>query len=218
MRSQFHVLALITLVLFISGCHSVKEQVKEASIPAYQPTNYYAPNPVPSQVIRVAVLPLYFEPYEDAYLTVLDDTFRAQLSKRNLFEIIPVSRNDLDTAFRMRQISSTEPLPYDFMQRMNDEYLVDAVLFTDLTSFEPYKPIAIGIRSKLVMLNGDVVWAFDDIFDAGALPVAVGAKRFTQEYTHTPFPLDTGASGLQSPEQFSKYVAFEMYATMRKNN
>jgi len=201
------------LVVFSSGCRNVQEQFKEASIPSYKPTNFYAPG-VPDSVQRVVVLPLYYAPYEDEYLTVLEGSFQNELSKRTLFEIVMIDREDLDMLFHIRQASSSQELPYQFLERLNERYHIDAVLFTDLTYFEPYKPLGIGVRSKLVGTDGSVYWAFDDIFDAGSLPVAVGAKRFTLGNSHTPFPLDTGNAGLQGPELFTKYVAFEMYGTL----
>lgn len=193
----------------------MQEQLKEASIPSYKPTNFYAPG-VPDSVQRVAVLPLYYAPYEDEYLAVLEKSFQNELTKRTLFEIVMVDREDLDMLFHLRQVSSSEELPYEFFNRLNQRYHVDAVLFTDLTYFEAYKPLGVGVRSKLVGIDGPVYWAFDDIFDAGSLPVAVGAKRFTLGNSHNPFPLDTGNAGLQGPELFTKYVAFEMYGTLNR--
>lgn len=206
---------LLMLLILASGCRSLQEQTKEASIPSYQPTNFYAPG-VPVSVQRVAVLPLYYAPYEDEYLAVLEGSFQSELMKRTLFELVVINRQDLDVLFQLRQVSSSEVLPYAFFERLSETYEVDAILFTDLTYFEPYKPLGVGVRSKLVGLDGSVYWAFDDIFDAGSLPVAMGAKRFTLGNAHTPFPLDTGNAGLQGPELFTKYVACEMYRTLSK--
>ena len=98
---------------------------------------------------------------------------------------------------------------------MREVYDADAVLFTEITHFRPYRPIAIGVRSSLVDLeSGQVIWAFDDLFDSGEPSVSAGAKRFHLAHSRNVYPLHSAEVVLQSPTFFSKYVAYEMFMTL----
>jgi hypothetical protein len=93
---------------------------------------------------------------------------------------------------------------------------VEGVLFTDLTSFSPYRPLSMGIRAKLVdVATGKIRWAFDYVYDTGHGSVATAAKKFQMQYSNEHQALTSdGGSILLSPSRFAKYVASETYASL----
>lgn len=201
--------------LFAGGCATLKQ----ASVPVATPVENHFAHPVPGeQLRRVALLPMYSGAYPDQNLRALDTAFLSELSKRGLFEVVPVSRGQMEALFGERQFSSTESLPASALARLRDECGVDGVLFTDLTHFSPYRPVSMGVRTKLVAAStGQIRWAFDYVFDAGNAAVAEAAKRFqvTNSNEHQPLTTD-GGSILLSPTRFAKYVANETYASLRQ--
>ena len=199
--------------LFTGGCATLKH----ASLPAAPaPENFFSPATPGEQLRRVALLPLHSGAFPDQNLRALDAAFQSELSKRGLFEVVPVSRARLEALFGERQFSSTEELPADVFSRLREECGVDGVLFTDLTHFSPYRPVSMGVRTKLVAAStGQIRWAFDYVFDAGNAAVADAAKRFQITHSNEQQPLTTdGGSILLSPSRFAKYVANETYSSL----
>jgi len=167
---------------------------------------------------RVAILPIACDLPLESSLGELDAALREELGKTSLFELVPVSRETLATEFGRRQVSSVEVVPGDFLTKLRFAYGVDGVLFTDLTHYRPYRPIAIGLRSKLVDANtGQVRWAFEHLFDAGNAITANAAEHWYRAMTPPPptkeHPRD-GTAVLQSPSRFSKYVAEEAFRSL----
>ena len=165
---------------------------------------------------RVAILPLYYDKGPVGGLPTMDRELNAELTKTSLFEVTMVSRSEMRDLFAFEQISSTEQIPRDFFPRLMTRYGVDAVLFTDVTHYHPYQPIAIGVRSKLVDgRSGQIRWAFDHLFDSGRPDVADAARHhyFADSQTNLPIRLD-GGSALLSPNRFLKFVASETYRSL----
>lgn len=165
---------------------------------------------------RVAVLPIDFD--EDVQSTPedLDLVFHAELTKASVFEVVPISREELRTHFGIPRISSAGVIPGDLLPRLVADYGVDGVLFTDVTHYFPYHPIAIGVRCRLVDASSGVQrWVFDHLFDSGAPQVAIAAKQFSIDQQCEQLPIATDGSGiLDSPSQFGKYVAHETYRSL----
>lgn len=174
---------------------------------------------------RVAVLPVTYDVPREASLGEVDAALTQELAKTSLFELVPVSRESLDALVSHRQISSVEVLPGELLTKLTTAYGVDGVLFTDLTYYRPYQPIAIGLRSKLIdVRTGRIRWAFDHLFDAGNLDTAAAARGYY--HATTPWrptvdpvlPEDSGAPVLQSPSRFAKYVAWEAFRSLLTPN
>ena len=201
--------------LLFTGCRTVQEYISDKITPPHTPTNIYSTSPLTSSIRRVIFLPLAYESAEGDFLLQLDKIFAAELNKTKLFEVVPVSREELDNLFAQRQFSSVGTFPSNFLNLLKSEYALDAIMFTDLIYYHPYKPIAVGVRSKLMDLStGKIVWAFDNLFDAGDPSISLAARRYNQHYNHTAFPLNDSKGLLQSPMRFSKYVAFEVYRSL----
>ena len=211
-----HALAAI-IAVFTGGCATLNLHRTAVAV-APPPQNYFAPATQAGQFRRVALLPMSSGTFPDQTVRALDAAFLSELSKRGLFEIVPVSRAQMEALFGERQFSSTDTLPADALKRLQERCGVDGVLFTDLTHFSPYRPVSMGVRTKLVAVTtGEIRWAFDCVFDAGNAAVAESAKRFQMTYSNEHQPLTTdGGSILLSPMRFAKYVANETYASLRQ--
>ena len=166
---------------------------------------------------RVAVLPINYDPEALRSIREMESAFHAELIKTSLFEVVPVSREDLLTDLGSRQFSSVETLPGNLLERLRVRYGVDGVLFIDVTHFFAYRPLSLGIRAKLVDVStGRIRWAFDYLFDSGNAATAVAASRFDLQQCreNRALPGD-GTSILSSPARFSKYAAYEVFRSLR---
>jgi hypothetical protein len=204
-------LASISLLL-AAGCETPKvvKSFTDPVVPSYHTDASATP------LHRVAVLPIDFDQGNQVTPNELDLVFHAELTKTSAFEVIPISREELSAHFGIPQLSSVQVIPGDLLERLVQDYGVDGVLFTDVTHYFPYRPIAIGVRCKLVDAHtGLQRWVFDHVFDSGAPEVAIAAKQFSigQESEQLPIAT-TGAGILDSPSQFGKYVAHETYRSL----
>jgi hypothetical protein len=164
----------------------------------------------------VAILPLCSEGEATLIPREMDEAFNAELTKTSLFELIRISHSQMQEMFGTPQVSSVDTLPGDLLAQMMTRYNVDAVLFTDVTHYFPYQPIAIGMRSKLVdARTGEIRWAFDYLFDSGKPAIAEAAKTYFLQNSQTNLPIQAdGSSILQSPLRFSGFVAWEAYRSL----
>ena len=99
--------------------------------------------------------------------------------------------------------------------RIVNDFGAQGLLFTDVTAFHPYRPIRVGVRSKIVDLRtGELVWVFDDMFDSAQPNISAAARRYARQVYTDLYPLDSADSMLQSPQRFSRYVIHEAFETM----
>lgn len=208
--------ALLLSVLLQSACSPSQERERAAQqIPSFVPANIHARESLPAHVRRVVALPPFVERSGSVELTLLDTVFPAELNKTLLFETASVSRLELQRQLGAQQFSSIAVIPSALLDFLRNEYGADAAVFTDITRYDPYRPISVGIRSKLVDLqNGEILWAFDTVFDSGDPRVAMAARRYQQISALGHFPLDNSETILQSPSRFTQYAAYSAYSTL----
>ena len=210
---------LIPLIaLMVSGC-TTSDGYKIPKIPAraYQPTNVYSLGVIPESMVRIALLPVMHPSDDEDIRSRSDLSVRSEFGKTRLFESVPVSRAYLDDQFGGTQFDSAALLPDTLLERVKNDFGADGILFVDLTHYDPYRPIAIGFRSKLVDLqDGEIIWVFDDLLDAGEPAVQSAVHKYAHEVQMERFPQDSADSMLQSPTRFLRYVAHAAFDTLPK--
>jgi len=77
-------------------------------------------------------------------------------------------------------------------------------MFTDVTHYSPYRPVAIGVRSKLVDIEtGRIHWASDVVYDSSNAGVAEAARVYSKALGRDNFPVGgDGGAILMSPRLF----------------
>jgi hypothetical protein len=167
---------------------------------------------------RVAFLPVYHERFPDHALRDLDSAFNAELAKKTLFEVVPVSRREMEGMIGLREVSSVDKIPGDLFKKLVEHYGVEGVMFTDVTHYSPYRPIAIGVRSKLVDIqSGRIHWASDVLFDSGNAGVAEAARQYSRVLGQDNFPAHgDGGTVLMSPRMFAQFAAHANYISLKR--
>jgi hypothetical protein len=106
-------------------------------------------------------------------------------------------------------------LPENFLSKIEELTSANGVLFVDLSSYKPYRPLSLSAKAKLVDIkSGEFLWAIDETFDAGHANVIVGASMFQERKQVRALSKKTNGSALQSPRVFCKYIASTIFSTL----
>jgi len=202
----------------IAGCQSAPPHASFLS-PVYRPDNTFAyPPKLSLNLQRVALLPLAAENANGELAdgcAALSPVLREQLVKTKRFEVVAVEAAALRRFSGRVNWTGGENLPPDFLAFLRREYGCDGVLFAELTAYRAYQPLAIGWRLKLAdARSGQIVWAADEVFDAGQSRVAHGAQKFQEPPFLWPFFHEENWVALNSPRQFGSYTAATLLGTL----
>jgi hypothetical protein len=216
----------------LAGCRALPQlpaQVQDLG-PVYKPTNIYRrTNLLPAEVRRVAVFPLTTTTSSSAFLQAgvetLEPLLYAELEKAKRFEVIPVTPQQMKQWTGQDSWRSDEQLPPDLFERINAGTGCDAILFCQLTRYQPYPPLAVGWKFSLVQNPKTVVaapgnphpqilWTADEVLDAGDPPVATGARAYYSQHLRNDAPSADPATMLSSPTRFGQYTLATLLATL----
>jgi hypothetical protein len=208
-----------SLVLCVSllntGCHTRKTAYVKPELDA--PQSWMAPSGPGRVIRRVAILPAYHPKLQGEVLKEIDMALNAELSKKAVFEVVPITRSAMELLTDRREVSSVERVPGDLFRKLRDQYGVEGVMFNDLTQYSPYKPVSLGVRSKLVDIEtGSIQWASDVMLDSGNASVAASARAYQKLLCGDNSPVRSdGGTVLMSPRLFAQFAAFSNYASLK---
>jgi hypothetical protein len=205
-------------LLLFAGC-ATSPYLSDLGTPSYEPSNVHRDEAMlPSYIKRVAVLPLTTLTDEAAMDFGRDSLWPVllnELGRSRQFELVAVPPEELRLLTGRSGWSGEEKLPGDFFEKLKDKLGVDAVLFSRLTHYRAYEPLAVGWRLKL--LDAEVpriLWAVDEVFDARVAEVAAAARRYVRQHPESISSQQDSHSVLLSPRQFGQYTASAVVGTM----
>ena len=206
---------LLAIILACSSCRRFEQEKVVQKAEPFKPTNLYPTERLPTSFTRVVVLPCFHSDPDSTLFAYVDDVFHQELAKQRLFETVRLSTERMKVLFGARRISSSGKLPQTFLADLERETGANGVLLMDLDSYRAYRPLALGVRAKLVDLkSADFLWAIDETFDAGQPDVIVAAELFQRESQLGNLSRKTSGSALSSPRTFAKYVASSTFSTL----
>jgi len=205
---------VLALASILTGCLHPPAGDPARVGPFFTPPNHSADASL-GGIRRVVVLPAWVgEGTRPESAAELDGIFLTALQQEKRFEVVALSRSECRQRFRTEAFSSATALPNDLFAFLQREYEADAVLFIDVTVYQPYKPITLGLRSKLASIDGSrLVWTFDNQFSSENPAAANGARHRLLERDRS-VPADLTGIVLQSPSRFAAYSAAAMFATL----
>jgi hypothetical protein len=210
------ILALSALLL-AGGCETKPSPVDPARFgPTFSPKNTYGEKRLPRSLHRVLLLPVHGGPFASPETCeALDLVFATALEKQMRFEVVTLSREECEMSFGVPDIGSADALPRDFLEILGRQYGAEAVVFVDITAYQGYRPLMLGVRSKLAnVADHRLIWAFDQEFSVLDPSVANGVRRFFLANADGPVPYDPTEGVLQSPTRFAAYAADAVFKTL----
>lgn len=216
MKGAPRLLLGLAAALLAAGCQHPAVTDPARRGPYFAPHNFVGDRQMPAEIHRVVLLPVHggqFAPAEEA--EALDTVFVTALERQMRFEVVTLTRSECQASFGTPDISSAAALPHDFLEDLGRKFGAEAVMFVDLTAYQPYRPILLGIRAKLSLISDHhLIWSFDDLFSAADPAVNNGVRRFYLENGGGPMPLDMTTAALQSPTRFGAYAADAAFKTL----
>jgi len=209
--------AFATVVWFAGGCATHPGPTDSARTgPFYTPHNFTAERTLPVGLHRVVLLPIHggdSMPRETA--EGLDPIFSAALQRQQRFEVVELTRDECEKTFGLPDIASAASLPHDFLSIIGDKFEAQAVMFVDVTTYQPYGPLGIGIRAKLAdVASRRLIWSFDEILSTNRPEVANSLRRYYLSNSGGKAPFDLSTDALQSPSRFATYAAGVAFGTL----
>lgn len=211
----FRLLAATIIAHVLGGCMHPGPNDPARIGPFFTPRNFVG-EPSLGGIRRVVLLPLAPAaniPGDSA--AELDAVFLTALQQTQRFEVVTLSREECRRRFRQESLLSSAALPHDLLATLRREFAADAVMFVDLTAFQAYRPLEIGLRAKLASIDGSrLVWNFDHVFSTTDPAVANAARHHYLETDRGRVPADLTPAVLQSPSRFAGYAATTMFGTL----
>ena len=196
------------LLMFAAGCNNYT-----VSNPAM--SHYYLnPDKNLSELGRVAIVELdNNSSYPQINGDVTEAIFRA-LQKRQVFGLAIVRQSD--TAWRSLQLEPDTTYTLEQLMAIRKTLNCDAVLIGSITEFNPYPPMTIGLRLKLVDLkDGQLVWGLEQVWDVADKTTENRIKNYFKRQMNSEFiPLREQVIAV-SPLKFFRFVALEIAETFR---
>lgn len=220
-RQSAHLGLIATLCGLFAGCSTTVDYVKnrvlpEPPAPATEPTNFYIEPSDVAPIRRIALMPVYSPDTNHQTQAILDQAFFNKLSETQLFEVVMITREDLARRFSARAFNSAAPITDTLFNYIEEATYADAVVFFDVTSYRPYKPVKLGIRSKMLRLEDrKIIWAIDQSFDTGDQRVAEEALDYQSEIRANPTPTHQPDRILISPSVFIYFAAERSVQTLK---
>jgi hypothetical protein len=210
--------AWLGLVLWLgAGCAENAAWRRSVATP-YAPANVHRQAAtLPASLQRVALLPVTAagEAAAQSGARTLEPVLAAELRKQGRFEVVPVSRAELREWTGRESWRREERLPADLLAALREQTGCDAVLFSELSVYQPYPPLMVGWHLSLVEVwTHTAYWTVDEVFDAGSAEVIAAAQAYYRGDLNQPsVQLDSSAI-LNSPRRFGQYSAAAAVGTL----
>jgi hypothetical protein len=210
--------ALLLASVVFAGCSSVPRKSEKPAPVAQSSRNVVGDKHLPASLRRVVLLPVCgADAAEPESAAALDAGFATALERQMRFEVVTLSREECMRRFGVDSLLSSGALPAGFLEEISRDFAAQGVMFVDLTSYRPLRPIAIGVRAKLALLEGGrLIWAFDEVFSSGDPAVVAGIRKY-----YAPGGGDRGENpanipeaALLSPSRFGAYAAEATFETL----
>ena len=201
--------------VLVAGCATAGKLAPQ-SASDFTPRNYVRDARLQASVRRVVLLPVHgseFAPQEAC--ETLDPTMATALQRQKRFEVVVFPREECLKLYGVPDLSSAAALPHDFLQTLGAKYGAQAVLFVDITAYQAYRPLTLGIRAKLaIVAERRLAWSIDEVFSTSDPAVVSGVRHFYGHNELGNVPFDLTSDDLQSPGRFAGYAADVAFRTL----
>jgi hypothetical protein len=210
---------ILPLAVIFAGC-ATPPKISDIVIgPDYEVTNFNRRDPAfPPDIKTVAILPIsgnVQNTLTSEGKEYLEQVVKSEFDKVGRFEGFYVTREQMKKWSGKETWRADEVIPKSILEKIALEAGAQGILFVHLSNYNPYPPLMIGWKMKLVRLDSmEVLWALDEVFDAGQENVSNSARRYSKNRVPTNPVLADSRTVLLSPTIFARYSLTASLATM----
>lgn len=201
---------LLAVVLF-SGCIASTQYIEIDRVvpPFFHAKNVYVdPKRYQAMPHKVLILPCTGRAHV-ATLRDLDGLLIQELTKVNLFEVVPPLEEKAKSRRSSQEFSMTE------VQVWAEQVGADGIMVCHVSSIQPYRPLLLGTSLKLWSIPKQAaVWAVDETFDSQLTTIANGARNYYLSNFRVSYPNRRSDQILESPNMFFQYAFAELFSTL----
>lgn len=211
-KKNRHIFALAFSIFALCGCAALK---KPASVvltgPSQSVSNVFVSPSIRSGAVKRAVM---IDFANRTHTMGINDSVTESLAQKlieaSYFQVVrqPLTK-EIEESYSKARFKKS------LLERIQKETNADAVIMGEVTAFHAYRPIRLGIRLKMLDLKeGKVLWAVDELFDAGFKNISHFAQKYYASTQNTESPLTTWESILISPALFTGFMCHEIVRTI----
>ncbi len=208
-RQSTRALLLLAPLVAGMGCATTR-------LPSPKPINYYLGHHNDVAVVRrIMVLPFQGDSGVEGDIPVVRESFLAELSKLQRFELIPLP-TDAAEDDRIYRALTRGRISAESLVALAKRYSLDGVLVGTITSYRPYLPPHLGLRTKLFSVHsGSFVWAAEGLYDANDARTMEDLEHYQQSFLAEESSMHGMRINLLSPRKFATYVCHRLVGTWR---
>lgn len=168
------------------------------------------------EIRRVGILPFDGANVDDAQALRLRDAFHAELPRAADFELVPLSRDDLE------EIQQSDPQRLGWYRPrtiidLSQRFRLDGILFGTVTQQRFFPPQVLSLQVELVSAEtGLVLWSSAVHLDGGDPRVREGLELFYAGSAGDGNSSPSWEVALLSPERLGRFAAFQIAERLRQ--
>jgi TolB-like protein len=167
-------------------------------------------------VRRIMVLPFREAASVQADTYVVRESFLAELAKLQRFEVIPLPSGTAADDKVYRALTRGR-ISAESLVALAKRYRLDGVLVGTITSYRPYLPPHLGLRTKLFSVHsGSFIWAAEGLYDANDLRTMEDLEHYQKSFLAEESSMHGVRINLLSPRKFASYVCHRLVGTWRQ--
>lgn len=207
MKHLPYLILLAALVVVACGCETMT---------IYPPTqwNFYrGPNGDVYRIKRVCFVQLAENTGYPDIARRMTQSLKQALQERGMFHVDVVRADHPD----LRDLDLTKREPYTIRElaQMRQDLHCDAILFGQITHFQPYPSQQVGLYLRLIDLrDGQLVWAIDDVWDTTQRETVARIRRYFFLNMRSDYEPVGDELAVMSTEAFQKFVSVEVTDTL----
>jgi TolB-like protein len=205
-------IVLVAVACVQAGCTSLRKRAELHFAPQCAITNWSrAPRFERLGIRRVAVVPFVDRSRYAEASKRLTEAFALELRKTRKFDVLTLERGE-----PLARLAASRARFDAVEARMLGETLnVDALVLGEIVEYEPYRPIAIGLRVVMIdTRSGRVVWSVDETLDTGELAVANLARQYYYDVVDPAASQFLDDRVLLSMRSFARCVCYHFVRTL----
>ncbi len=202
-------IGLVSLLGILGGCHSFYPL---SSSPESPNTFYMNENIDITSIGRVTLLEMEDVHNDLSIATYMTDSLFLAIQKKQLVGIDIIRRDEPE--WKIVHVRQNQAYTLDQLSVIHKTVHNNAILTGQITRFEPYPHLAIGLKLKMIDLRtSEMIWAFEQIWDSNDQTTKQKIRRYFERQQGVDADSIDEQLVARSSRQFIDFISHEVAET-----